>query len=461
MKYNSAKKLVRLAALSLSFVVLGFGCKGLSVEQQSAVRPVTLKYWTVYNNVAELQKLTAEYKKIRPHVSVQIRQVRYSEFDRLFANSLADDVGPDVVSMSVRWLNKYKGRLSTMPASVQMSRLVQTGKVSKEIQVITENFGLPSLYDIRTGYVKAVGEDVIIDNQVYGLPLAMDTLAVYYNKELLDKAGIPEPPRSWNDFLEVVKKTTRFDRDGNIVQAGAALGTGSNIDNAFDIVSLLMAQSGVKMASGRAVTFASGVGRSNESHPAFRALDFYTDFARPTKESYTWNEKMGSSLDEFVRGRVVFYVGFAFDYDRIRAQAPGMAVEVIAVPQLNPASPSSVASYWVESVVKKSRHQNEAWDFVRFLSLPDNVKTYTEATFRPSPFRAHIAEQQKNPRLEPFASQVLFAENWYKGSDVDSAMDAFVRMVDAYREPAPTDEARLKRDKQLVDTTAQIVQQTM
>ncbi len=442
--------------------VLGLGCKGLSDEQKTAVRPVTLTYWTVFNDVTQLKALAEEYRRVRPYVTVKVRKVRYDEFDRLFANALADDVGPDVVSMHTRWLRKYTRRLSPMPRSVNMARVFKAGGIGGDgIEVQEETVGMPSVSSVRNDYVKTVAEDVVVGNKVYGLPLSIDTLAIYYNKDLLDRAGVPTPPRSWDDLLDAIKASTRFGSDGRIIQAGAALGGAENIANSFDILSLLMMQSGVRMASGNRVTFQSGSVRANEQHPLLRALDFYTDFANPLKESYTWNERMGNALDEFVRGKVVFYFGFGYDFNRIKRRAPGLNVGVLPVPQLNNSNPKNVANYWVESVVAKSKNKDAAWDFVRFLTSPEQVAKYTQATRTPTPLRSQIRSQQEIPELEPLVSQVLFIENWYKGKDVDAAQSAFHNLITGYLEPPAKPSERNKRDAALIDRTARLIQQTL
>ncbi|MBI2990022.1 MAG: extracellular solute-binding protein [Candidatus Magasanikbacteria bacterium] len=451
----------KIATVAVFLVFFGFGCKGLSAEEKQAVSPVVLNYWTVYNNLEQLEKFAQEYKKIRPYVTVSIRQVRYDEFDRLFTNALADDVGPDIVSMNVRWLGKYRTRLGIMPSQVQVSRLQLKSKLNKEIEVIQETNTMPSVKSIRSAYVQSVGADAIRSGDVYGLPLALDALAIYYNKDLLDKAGIPEPPATWDEFVEAVKKSTKFSSSGSIIQSGVALGTSANIDNTFDILSLLMLQNGVQMASNNSVTFATDIDKIRLNHPTMQALRFYADFANPNKEAYSWNDSMDDAFTSFVRGKNVFYFGYAFDRSRILSRAPGMNLSVIPMPQLNPASPVNVANYWLESVSKKTAHADEAWDFVRYITSPEKVKEYTDASLQPSPIRAQITAQQENEDLAPFASQVLFAQNWYNGRDVDEADKAFKDLVTLYNRPYEDEKDPVKRDVDLILNTARVVQQTM
>lgn len=460
---------LRLALTLATILLAGFGCKSLSTTQQAAIRPVALNYWTVFDNVEQLKKMAADYKAIHPHITVNIRQVRYDEFDKLFVNALADDVAPDITSMHVRWLRQYVNRLVPMPATTKISKLVQVSSITKETQVQTDTFYMPTLESLKKDYVATVPDDAILSKQIYGLPLTVDTLAVYYNKDLLDKAGLPEPPKDWTEFVEAVKRITKLDKDGKILQSGASLGTGANIENAFDIVSALMLQNGVTIAgSGSAgaggVAFSSGLDKAKAAHPTLQALNFYTDFARPTKEVYSWNDDQASAFDSFVRGKTAFYFGFAYDYDRMKTRAPDLNIDIMALPQITPTAQANVANYWLQSVVKKSKNQNEAWDFIRFMSQPENIKKYSDAVHQPSALRVHIKTQQTDPVIGPFSSQILIAKNWYHGKNIAAASNAFDDMIAAILKPIDEkaiDQDVYKKDAGAVVKAAQIVSQTL
>lgn len=446
--------------ISLLLLVTGLGCKGLSEQEKNAIRPVTLTYWTVFDNVDQLREFAKQYKQIRPYVTIDIQRVRYDEFENRFVNALADDVAPDIVSIQNTSLQKYSPRLMPMPASVQVANITIKGKYSQETVVTLENNPMPNPRWIRSQLAGVVGDDVIINDRVIGLPLAVDTLALYYNKDLLDRSGVPVAPQTWTDFFDAVKQSTSFDEDGNILQSGVALGTGRTVDNAFDILSMLMLQNGVRMSVGNQVLFSEGLQQAVDNHPTLQALRFYTDFAEPTKEVYSWNNELGDALSSFVRGKSVFFLGFAYDKDRIRAQAPQMNLEVIPIPQLNPGQPTNIANYWVQTVVRKTQNPNEAWDFIRFITNEENIKTYVGTTGQVSPYRSQIAEQQQDELLGPFANQALFAKNWYTGRNIDVTRRAFEDMIEQYLVPF-SGQNRAKRDAEIVINAARIVQQTM
>ncbi len=455
------KTILSLILLSSLLVFSGFGCKGLNQQERASLRPVTLNYWTVYGDVEQLRIYAAEYSARYPHVKINIRQVRYEEFDSLFTNALADDVGPDIVSMHVRWLRKNEVRLASAPASIKSPRLVMKNQYTKEQEVVVDTVSLPTERDIRNQYVGTVAKDVIIDGNIFGLPMALDSLALFYNQTILDRSGIAEAPKTWDEFVRAVQQITKFSATLDIIQSGVAMGTSNNIDNFADIVALLMLQSGSKVTDGDTVAFASGVDRDqNRTHATIRALDFYTGFARATADRYSWNEKMQNAFDEFVRGRTAFFLGFAYDYPRLQARAPQLAIKIATIPQLNPETPVNVANYWVESVVKKSQNQNEAWGFINFITSKEKVQQYVTATFRPSPYREQITAQQEDETLGPFATQALFAENWYRGREADVATTALKDMVTEYLRQGNTPEETLRKDKSVIINTAAKIQQT-
>jgi len=55
------------------------------------------------------------------------------------------------------------------------------------------------------------------------------------------------PPATWDEFVKDAQLLTKKNSSGEILQAGAALGTVNNIKNAVDIVLLLMLHNNQKL----------------------------------------------------------------------------------------------------------------------------------------------------------------------------------------------------------------------
>ena len=110
-----------------------------------------------------------------------------------------------------------------------------------------------TIKEISDEYVDVVKGDVVVKigqgnnvrEYIYALPYSVDTLAMYYNKDLFNNAGIVNPPEYWNaEFQEDVKKLTKQNNKGEIVQSGVAIGGAYNIERSTDILSILMMSCG-------------------------------------------------------------------------------------------------------------------------------------------------------------------------------------------------------------------------
>ncbi|MEK7131424.1 MAG: extracellular solute-binding protein, partial [Patescibacteria group bacterium] len=402
-----------------------------------------------------------KYKADRPYLTINLKQLRADEIYPRLLEALAEDQGPDIISVRNRWLRFYRPKLSAMPPIVA-DTTARTEKTTLGTQTIvnTATLNLPTATQIDKEYVQAVKSDVVMDGKVYGLPLSLDNMALYYNKDLLDRAGVAEPPKNWEDFQAAVKKLTKFDKkSGKILQSGAALGTGNNIPGFEDLLYILFRQSSISFVnkSGFA-TFQNQAG--NQANPAMSVMNFYTDFANSARDTYTWNEEMDNALNKFVNGSLAFFFGYSYHYPVIKARAPQLNVVILPMLQLNPEQPVNAANYWVQSVLDKSKNKNEAWGLLNFLAHSKATKDYLDQSGRPSALRTYIAGQLDNTELYPFVSQVLIADSWYKGKDYDTAVKALGDMAHEWLLPPPQVGRELEWHQEVLNRAAAKFNQT-
>lgn len=436
----------------------GFGCK----PPAQPVAPTSLDYWIVSEDATVLQTLVDQYKAARPYLTINLRQFRSDEiYDRLI-EALAEDHGPDIISVDVRNLGQYLSKLAPMPTGVK-DTLVQVvhGQLSDSVNITNNDRPLITVDQLNREYVQTVGRDAVRDGKIYGLPLSLDVMALYYNKDLLDRAGIPEAPKNWQDFSADVKILSKFDKTtGRIIQAGAALGTGANIPGSSDLLYILFTQSKLPfMNSTQALFNIPPRNFQGAETPGGQVLNFYTDFANSARDTYSWNEQMPSALDSFVNGQLAFYFGMNRDLSIIKARAPALNFEILPMLQLVDDHPVNSAVYSLQSVLLKSKHQNEAWALVDNLTRSGANSDYLKATGRPTARRSNIAEQNKDPQLAPFVSQLLTAENWYRGKDFAATDKAIKDMFHEWLQPV-SDDKILQYHKDVLDRAANKVNQT-
>jgi len=262
MKFPKLRRFVpKLLAISLLFT-LGAGCGGGGTQAPSDAGKVKLIYWRVFDGDDAFDEIIDKYRAQHPYVSIDYKVLRFDEYEEELIRALAEGEGPDIFTIHNTQMNEYKNLLLPMPTSVKTKYLETVGSVRKETVLSTKETALPSQRSIKEDFVDVVAGDVILpyqpdedtpaEDRVFGLPLSVDTLALYYNKDLFDAAGIAQAPTTWEEFQADVIALTQYADDGSVLQSGASLGTTGNVDRASDIIQALMLQNGTKMVDERA-----------------------------------------------------------------------------------------------------------------------------------------------------------------------------------------------------------------
>lgn len=461
-KYKFHKKII-LGSIMAFLMFSGFRCKLPTAAEQEAAKPVSLEYWGVYNNSDDFSEMISSYRSLHPNVNITYRKFRYDEYKDKILEALAEDRGPDIISIHNTWVDEYRSKIEPMPSSVSIPFQEVQGSIKKELVTTIKTVPCVSLMQLKNDFVEVVYNDCVRDengsSKILCLPLSVDNLALFYNKDILNAANIPLPPQNWLEFQEAVKRITKYGENAEIIQSAAALGTAHNVSRAVDILSLLMLQNGAKMSDGGRVTFNMPAGNS-KILPALQALEFYKAFADPAKEVYTWNDDMPNSIDAFMQGKTAFFFGYSYDMPVIKSRAPKLNFAITHIPQISAESGENpavnVANYWVDAVSEKSKNKEIAWNFIQFMATNQTlISNYLKKTNSPTALRALINEQLNDMKISPFASQVLTAKSWYKGKNSGAMEDIFLQMIDSLKNIS---DERIYQ--QALNTAAGKVQQT-
>lgn len=423
-------KIVKLIALIAILPLLGLGCKGGGQIKPESLEPITLNWWRVFDSPSDFSEIIAAFTAQHPNIAVNVRKVRLEDYEQALLRALAEGNGPDIISLHNTTLSQYQELITPLPEAITLPVAVPDGK---KIKIVPQTLPSLTLRELRNNFVDAVPADAVLGNKIYGLPLALDTLVLYYNRTLFNQANLANPPATWAEFKEAVKALTKLNRDGEIAQSGAALGGSRNINRAPDILAVLMMQNGTEMTDpgGRAAAFNTVPAAMADKavRPGQDALRFYADFANPTKEVYSWNEKMPESLNAFAAQKTALFFGYAYHLPLIRSLAPNLNLGIAKLPQIaTDGKPVNFANYWLEAVTKQSKHANEAWAFIQFAAAAPPVKLFLKRANKPTALRGLISEQRQNDDLVSFADQVLTARSWYRGKNT-AAMEEALRVM--------------------------------
>lgn len=378
---------------------------GGSIQQKSGT--IELLYWGVSEPTDAMQAMIEKYQELHPNIRITyVRQNReqYLERVRVRFQGGDDTLKPDIFE----WHNTWKPMVSSLLAPAPTDVFTET--------------------DIRTSFYPVVARDVVQGSSILGVPLSVDGLVLLMNEDLFSSLGFKEPPKTWNEFRGVAKALTRKDANGEMVVAGAGIGTSTNVEHWSDLLGLMMLQGGANPENPE--------GQTGED-----ALVFYTRFA---KEDGVWNDSMDPSLVAFANGRVAMAFSPAWRIPEIVRTNPQLKFRVAPVPQLPDAGQAGLlpavswASYWVEGIAAASPNQEEAWKFLKFATEPEQLlrlsaeRTNILGGTLPFP-RPDLAQSATSDQMQlAFTQQALFLDSFPMayGTKDNELNDAVIAVFD-------------------------------
>ncbi len=272
-------------------------------------------------------------------------------------------------------------------------------------------------------YAEKTFRDTFIDGaEVYlgekgiiALPITVDPLVLYYNKDLLANNGISQPPVYWDELLALNDTLTKSASDGTIGQSMIALGTYDNINHAKDILSLLMIQSGNPIVSKDGEKRVSVLGESlgQSKIPGEAVLDFYSQFSNPTSTLYSWNRGLLNSKDAFTGGSLAFYVGRGSELFNIEAVNPNLSFDVATVLQTKGTNVRrTFGSMNAIAVSKTAKDPVLATSTAILFTDPEISKTIATSFSLPPARRDLLADRPTDPYLTVFYNSAISGRTW-------------------------------------------------
>lgn len=414
MPKNFTQKQILIIAGAALFIILALVVVILNLKSKNSAQQAsgTITIWGADAPRAFSDLANAYNGPGSTGAQIKYTQINPADYQSKLLNALAAGTGPDIFEIGNRDLAQWQNVIAPVPATLLTS-----------FNEVTLQNDFPTVVD----------QDFVSNGQIYALPLSIDTLAMIYNKDLFDTAGIANVPKTWEDFQNDLSQLRKVNPQGQITQAGAALGgSTASIANAPDIIFLLMLQTGTQMTSkdGSTVMFAGG-GGSNA--PGVTAFNYYLQFANATSPYYTWNDGMGDAADSFAQGTTAIIFDYSSALAGIKTKAPFLNYGIAAMPQpANATVAVNYAKYSGLAVSRSSANIAGAWSFIIGLTTsPTDEKIYTDDMASPPALRTSIQTALTSPTMAVFAQQALTARSWHESNSVaiDTAMNTAIQNV--------------------------------
>ncbi len=389
-------------------------------RRPAAPREASLTFWGIIDDERAWQDVIREFKKKNPHLEVTYQRFDEDSYESVLVNRLAEGKGPDIFMLKNSWAAKHRDKIIPLNAVFQMTRR-----------------------DMENSFVDEVADTLVTrDGKILGMPIYLDTLLLFYNKDIFNAAGIALPPQTWEEVEAVSRTLTQSTPAGDIIRSGIALGSARKTEHAFEILAALILQKGSEIVD-------RNTGEVKLGSPAEEALRFYSSFADISGNNYSWRDGARSSLEAFAEGNAAMAIGFSSDISRIRARNPHLNLGVSALPQPKDARvPIVYPRYFFLTVSKLSPNPGPAWQFALFASSEEGAKIYLENIPRPPARRDLISAGTPNPELDASYRQTLTARSFPVPDEEIVVRRVFIEAIDSVNTRARTPAQAITRLQQ-------------
>lgn len=321
--------------IALCFLFTGVACGKTDNKKEKIKFVCNVGYYDAFVERA------AEFNKIYPDIIVDIQPITAASWGEILQSISTDIAGgqiPDIADI----------------ASEGMYAFAESGLLEPLDSYIERDMAelAPTLEAID----KKILDAHIINGQTYSLPTVWNNMCMYYNKNVLTKAGVEFPKNGWTtaEFLESCKKIAQNNNGGNKDVYGYSFYNGyfTTIEpwlRAFDssILTDDWKQSNIE---------------TNQSKDAFR---FLYDLVNTHKVS----PKMGANDTElFVQNKLGFMGSGMWYVESLKNMGfNANDYDVVPFPSVD-GELRAVIGVGGTPIFKASKHKEAAWKFSKFLA---------------------------------------------------------------------------------------------
>ncbi|ONI67692.1 hypothetical protein BWI15_31850 [Kribbella sp. ALI-6-A] len=354
-----------VAAISGFGLLAGVVACGGDSDSGEASGGGTLTLWQYYGDPSSptgkpLYDLIKKYDDAKPDVTVDVRFIPYDDFNRTLLQSAAAKELPDVALI---------GAFDT-------ATMASAGIISD----LGDRVGPWGQQD---KYFKTSWATTQVEGKTYGIPHVADAYAVYYNKQLLQQAGV-KPPTTWAEMEATAKKLTGQGRTG-------------------------LAISGIEGPEGATVPIirmlAAGASIDKVDTPEARSgLDQLTRMIKAGSISpgaLTWNEE--DAKNQFANGKAAMMINSATYVNILRKENPKLQWDVALLPKDK--TGQTFLSAENLAIGATSKNPDGAWDLITWLQQPAELQAYLPVRNKLAA-RNDVPDASNDPVRKVFAQQL-------------------------------------------------------
>jgi len=331
---------MRVFTLSLLFIAT------TSCAPQPGPRVTTVRFWAMGHEGEVVRSLADKFEQENPGIRIDVQQIPWSAAHEKLLTAHVGGSLPDVGQLGNSWISEF----GTLEALQPLDPWLARGGLARD-----DFFG--GIWDTN-----------VLDGVTYGVPWYVDTRLLFYRKDMLARAGYTSMPtdwKSWKECLRAVKK------QGGPGHYGIFLPT-----NEWNTPVILGLQSGSTL-------LADGGTRGAFSEPEYRrAFDYYLSIFREGLAPAIGFNEIANKYQEMARGTFAMMVTGPWELGEFTRRLPDSLQNQWSTAAMPGPDGPGVSFAGGSSLVMfhGTKHPDEAWELVKFLSEPLNQVRFWRLT---------------------------------------------------------------------------------
>ena len=328
-----------------------------------------VRFWVMGYEAEVVAQLLPEFERQNPGIRVDLQQLPWLSAHEKLLTAFAGESLPDVSPIGNTWIPEFSALGALEPLDDEIAA--------------TPGFDVPD-------YFPGVWDSGVVEGKTYAVPWYVETRLPFYRIDLLEKAGVRQPPRSWEEWrtaMHAIKREVGPDRYAILLPL-----------NEFEpLLSLAIQQPEPLLRDG---------GRyGNFRSAGFRhALGFYKEMFDQRLAPVVTNNQISNVWDEFGKGFYSFYISGPWNIAKFKERLPAAQQDdwmTMTLPGPNGPG-ASLANGTSFVIFRQSRHKSAAWKLIHYLSRPA-----TQARF-------HALSGDLPPRRSPWRTPALANDPYAK-----------------------------------------------
>jgi len=326
--------------LAVAAALLCVGCGG------GAPDVTVVRFWAMGREGEVVQTLLPEFERTHPGIRVDVQQLPWTAAHEKLLTAFAGDATPDICQLGNTWIPEFVALGALEPLDARLAQ---------------------SSID-RRDFFAGILDTNVIDGRLQGVPWYVDTRLLFYRRDLLNAAGIAEPPSSWSDWTRALAALKARAKPGSY----AIL---LPLNEVEPLLALALQQDDPLLRDdGRHGNFQSVGFR--------RAFDFYVGMFRDGYAPLYTASDLANVWNEFGRGTFTFYISGPWNIGEFKRRLPPALEGAWATAPLpgRTGPGASIAGGASLVLFRKSPVKDAAWQLIEYLARPDVALRFHAAT---------------------------------------------------------------------------------